>query len=96
MVTRKGGARRKTKHQMTKGYREKSKPQLKKYFQKFKKGDKVIIKPDSSYQKGLCHRRYFNKTAVIEKPKGKCYEIILLVNKKPKTLIIHPIHLSKK
>lgn len=80
---------------MTKGYRKKGKLSLKKFFQQFKKGDKVIIKPDPSYQKGLCHKRYFGRTAVVNKKQGSCYETTLMISKKPKTLIVHPIHLAK-
>lgn len=95
MVTRKGGARRKTRHQLTKGYRNKGKISLKKYFHAFKSGERVVIKPESSYQKGTCHRRYFGKSALINKKQGDCYEVTLNINQKQKKLIMHPIHLIK-
>ena len=95
MVTRIGGSRRKTRYQLKKDYRQKSKISLKKYFQKLKKGDRVVIKPEPSYQKSLCHKRYFNKMAVVNKKQGSCYEVVIMVNKNPRKIIIHPIHLAK-
>jgi len=95
MTTRKGGARRKTRHLMTKNYRKKGKISLTKYFQAFKIGDRVVVKPEPSYQKGFCHRRYFGKNAVVSKKQGSCYELTLNINRKPKKLLMHPIHLKK-
>ncbi|MBW2963155.1 hypothetical protein KY306_00060 [Candidatus Woesearchaeota archaeon] len=95
MVTRIGGSRRKTRYRLKKDYRRKSKISLKIYFQQFKKGDKVVIQPESAHQKSLCHKRYFSKMAVVNKKQGRCYEVIVLVNKNPRKIIIHPIHLAK-
>ena len=95
MTTRKGGARRKTRHQMTKNYRTKGKLSLTKYFQIFKIGDRVIVKPEPCYQKGICNKRYFGKNGVISKKQGNCYELTLNVNRKEKKILSHPVHLKK-
>ena len=95
MVTRKGGARRKTRHLLTKNYRNKGKMSLKAYFRQFETGERVIIKPEPAHQNGSCHRRYFGKNALVSKKQGDCYEVTLNVNRKQKKLIMHPVHLKK-
>ena len=64
-------------------------------FRKFEKGQKVVIKPEPSYQKSIPHKRYFSKTAVITKKQGACYEVALKIGNQPKKIIVHPVHLVK-
>jgi len=94
MTQRIGGSRRKTRHQLTKGYRKKGKISLPKYFSQFEKGQKVVIKPEPSFPKNICHKRFFGKMAIINKKQGDCYEIIM-ASQNQKKLIVHPVHLAK-
>ncbi|MCK4588922.1 MAG: 50S ribosomal protein L21e [Nanoarchaeota archaeon] len=95
MVKRKGSARRKTRQKLSKPLRRKGKISLTKYFRKFEKGQKVVIKPEPAYQKSIPHKRYFSKTAIITKKQGAYYEVALKIGNQPKKIIIHPVHLVK-
>jgi ribosomal protein L21E len=48
-----GSLRRKTRHKLSKTQRTKGKISLTKYFQKFKQGDKVVLKAEPAVQKGM-------------------------------------------
>ncbi|MEE9525818.1 MAG: 50S ribosomal protein L21e [Candidatus Woesearchaeota archaeon] len=90
-----GTARRKTRHKLSKSVRTKGKISLTKYFQKFKEGDKVILKAEPAVQKGMYHPRYFGKNGTIKGKKGRCYEVTIKDRTKQKVLIVHPVHLKK-
>ena len=95
MAKRIGGFRRKTRHKLSKPLREKGKISLRKYFQAFKPGDKVVLKSESSIHKGMYNPRFHGKSAVVKNKKGHCYEVIIKDNKKKKILIVHPVHLRR-
>ena len=95
MVKRTGGSRRKTRHKLRKNVRTRGKISLTGFFQKFSSGDKVVLKADSAYQKGMYFPRFHGKIAVISKKIGTCYEVLLNDQGKDKTLIVHPVHLKK-
>ena len=95
MVKRTGGSRRKTRHKLRKNVRTRGKISLTSFFQKFSSGDKVVLKADSAYQKGMYFPRFHGKIAVISKKIGTCYEVLLNDQGKDKTLIVHPVHLKK-
>lgn len=96
MVTRIGTHQRKTRHKLTKKYRQKGKISLSKYFQELKQGDKVSLKIDSIIQKGRFFPRFHGKTATVTGKKGFCYEVSIKDGKKEKTLYVHPLHLVKQ
>ncbi len=89
------GSRRKTRYELQKHKREKGKISISRYFQKFKDGDKVVIKIDPSVQKGVFHPRFHGKAGVIKGKKGSCYEVLIKDLKKQKTILVHPIHIRK-
>ena len=95
MVQRKGGARRKTRSLFRKNIRQKGKVSLSKYLQKLELGQKVILKAEPAVQKGMYFKRFHGKIGEITGKKGACYEIKVLDRKKPKSVIVHPIHLKK-
>ncbi len=90
-----GGFRRKTRSKLKKSYKEKGKLSLRKFFQEFKQGERVILKADPSYQKGMYYPRYHGKQGLILNKKGSCYELLIKDGKKEKMLIVHPIHLKR-
>lgn len=94
-MQRVGGTRRKTRHKLAKNKREKGKINLTKFFQKFKEGDKVCLKAEPAYQKGMYFPRYHGRAGTIIGKKGKCYEVKFKDIKKEKTAIIHPVHLKR-
>jgi len=90
-----GGFRRKTRHKLSKHYKEKGKLSLRKYFQSFKEGDRVVLKADPAYQKGMYYPRFHGKSGLVFKKKGECYEVLIKDGKKDKLLIVHPVHLKR-
>lgn len=94
-MKRTGGSRRKTRSLFRKHKKEKGRLSLRKYLQSFKEGERVKLSLESSIQKGMYHPRFYGKTGTIKNKKGKCYEILIIDGSKPKTLIVHPVHLKK-
>ena len=95
MVKKIGGFRRKTRQKLSKPRRSKGKISVKKFFQIFEEGDKVVMNAEPAVQKGMYFPRFHGKVGIIKKKIGKCYKLLIKDNKKEKTLIVHPIHLKK-
>ena len=95
MVKRIGRARRKTRSKLRKNIKNKGKFSLSSFFQTFKLGEQVLLKAESSIQKGMYLPRYHGKIGKIRKKQGKCYEVMIRDKNKEKILIVHPIHLRK-
>ena len=95
MGARLGGSRRKTRQIMLKDRRKKGKLSLRAFFQELKPGQKVSLKAEPSYHKGLyCIRRFHGKVCVVDEKVGTCYRLLLDDHGKRKTLIVHPVHLK--
>lgn len=90
------GSRKKTRHELQKHKREKGKLSISRYFQKFKDGDRVVLKIDPSVKKGVFHPRFHGKDGVIKGKKGRCYEVLIKDFKKQKTILVHPVHIRGK
>jgi len=95
MVKRIGRARRGTRSKFRKNIKEKGKLSLRRYFQEFKEGEKVLLDIEPSTQKGGYFQRFHSKSGVIKGKKGRCYTISVKDQGKEKTLIVHPVHLKK-
>ncbi len=95
MGSRIGGSRRKTRHTFTKENRQRGKISISRYLQKFNEGDKVYLDVEPAVHSGTYCRRFIGKTATVKKRSGKCYEVAIKDGNKPKTLIVHPVHLKK-
>ncbi len=97
MVTHTGGYRRKTRHKLSKPLRERGKLSIRKYIQQFNVGDSVVLKAEPSVQKGMYMPRYHGWIGVVKAKRGACYEVNIHVGirTKPKTMIVHPVHLKK-
>ena len=94
-MNRKGGLRRKTRYLSKKSLSERGKLSISRYLQSFKADDKVELSWESAVQKGMYHPRFYGKRGIVKGKQGKCYEILITDGNKPKTLIVHPIHLRK-
>ncbi|MBI3031888.1 50S ribosomal protein L21e [Candidatus Woesearchaeota archaeon] len=90
-----GGNRRKTRYKLQKPLRQRGKLSLSKYFQTFDVGDKVNLIAEPAVQKGMYLPRYHNKSGIIQKKTGTCYEVKINDLGLDKVLIIHPVHLRK-
>ena len=94
MVQRAGGFRRKTRSKLSKHKSEKGKISIRKFFHEYKEGDKVYLKAEPAYQKGMYYPRFHGKAGTVETKRGDCYEVLINDKNKEKLLIIHPIHLK--
>ena len=93
MVQRIGGFRRKTRHKLSK--KNKGKISLRKYFQSFKEGDKVLLQVEPAFHKGMYHPKFHSKSGTITGRRGNCYKLEIKDKNKYKTLIVHPVHLRR-
>ena len=95
MVKRIGGLRRKTRYKFRKEKRNRGKVSLTKYFQTFNAGDRVYLGVEPGVQKGMYHPRFMGRSGIIKGKRGRCYQVLINDIGKEKTLIIHPVHLTK-
>ncbi len=95
MTKRIGGFRRKTRHKLSKKQKDKGKISLRKYFQSFKVGDRVLLNAESAIHNGMYNPKYHSKSATVLGKRGKCYKLEIQDKNKSKTLIVHPVHLRR-
>lgn len=94
MGKRIGGARKKSRHIMKKSRCDKGKISITRYFQELKIGDKVALKAEPAYQKGMYNLRFHGKIGTVAGREGKCYKV-KIIDGKAKMLTVHPVHLRK-
>ncbi len=92
-MTRSAGIRRKTRSLLKKDRR--SKLTLTRLMKKLKIDEKVVIKINSSVQKGMPHPRFQGKSGVVANKKGRSYVVKIKDGGKEKTLNVHPTHLKR-
>ena len=95
MTKRIGGFRRKTRDKLKKPASEHGKISFTQYFQELKPGQSVVLQLEPSIHKGMFLPRFYGRTGVVGKKHGSCYEVSIIDGSKPKTLVVHPIHLRK-
>ena len=95
MADRVGGFRRKTRHKMSKSVRTRGKLSQRDYFQSFEAGDKVQLRAESSHHKGMYHPRFYGKVGIVGEKRGRCYVVNIKDFSKSKSLIVHPIHITR-
>jgi large subunit ribosomal protein L21e len=93
-MTKSKGYRTKTRTLLKKNPRERGKTSLSKLLYEYKPGEKVLVRIDSSIHKGMPHRRYHGKVAVIANRKGHAYTIKVKQGKAIKEIIVRPEHLT--
>lgn len=92
-MKRVGGARRKTRHIMSKSVSERGKLHIKRFLQAFEEGDKVLLKAYPSYQKGIFCLRFQGRIGEVKGKIGECYKVKVKDGNKVKECVIHPVHL---
>ena len=60
---------------------------------KYKEGDKVLIKINSAYHKGMPHRRFHGKVATVLAPRGRAYVLEVRSMEMLKDIIVRPEHM---
>lgn len=94
-MKRVGGFRRKSRYKMRKSLSERGKLNIKKFLQNFETGDKVLLKANPSYHKGLFCLRFYGKIGEVLKKQGECYVVGIKDGNKHKNCIVHPTHLQR-
>ena len=61
----------------------------------FETGEKVVVKIQSNYHKGMPHPRYHGNTGMIKGAQGKSYIVEIKDGKKKKEIIVSPAHLKR-
>ena len=95
MATRSHGLSVGTRRKFKKKPREKGKIRIRASLQEYKEGERVILKVDSAYQKGMPYKRFLGKQGKILGRKGKSYVVEIKDGNKQKKVICAPIHLKK-
>jgi len=92
---RKGkGLRHKTRSLLSRKPRERGKTGLSKVLHSYVVGEKVVVKIDPSVHKGMPHRRFQGKVAVIVQKKGRSYVVNVPQGDAVKEIIVRPEHLE--
>jgi len=88
------GYRARTRHLFKKNVRDKGKRRLSKILVQHQTGNRVVIKIDSSVQKGMPHRRYYGKVGTIIDKRGRSYIVNVTQGDKIKEIVVRPEHLE--
>jgi large subunit ribosomal protein L21e len=88
------GIRNRTRSLLTKEPREKGKVGLSKLLHDYQPGEKVLVKINSTIQKGMPHRRYHGKTGVVLDKRGRAYTVRVSQGDATKEIIVRPEHLT--
>lgn len=95
MSQRKYGYRRKTRDKISKSIREKGKFTVNNLLETYKTGDRVVLKIDSAFHRGMFLPRFHGRVGIVQGSRGKCYTITMMDGNKEKTVIAHPAHLQR-
>lgn len=95
MVQKKKGKFSDTRKRLKKHIRDRGKVKISKFLQQFEEGDKVVIVPEPSYQKGLPFRRFWGKIAKVVGKRGEATIVELKDGNKVKRVIAANVHLKK-
>lgn len=90
-----GGLRRKTRAKLSKSVRNKGKISLRRFFARYKEGEKVYLVAEPAYQKGMYKPRFYGKHGEITGMQGRCYTVKIKDGGKNKVVIVHPVHLKR-
>jgi len=88
------GYRRGTRRLLKKAPRERGTPKLGKLLYTYELGSRVIIKVDSSVQKGMPHRRFHGKIGTVKAKRGRGYVVSVAQGEAVKEIIVRPEHLE--
>lgn len=91
---RKKGHQMDTRALLRKTPRERGKTTLSKILHSYAEGDQVVVKIDSSVQKGMPHRRFHGKVGVIMAKRGRSYVVHVTQGDATKEIIVRPEHLT--
>ncbi len=88
------GYRSGTRRLLKREPRERGKTRLSKLLHEYPSGSNVVIKIDSSVQKGMPHRRYHGRVGTIVDKRGRSYVVSVTQGDAVKEIIVRPEHLE--
>lgn len=88
------GFRSGARHILKKEPRDHGKIKLTKLLHEYQPGNRVVVKIDSSVQKGMPHRRYHGKVGTVTEKRGRSYVISVSQGDAIKEIIVRPEHLE--
>jgi large subunit ribosomal protein L21e len=84
-----------TRQKFKKNFKDKGKISIRKFFQAFKEGDKVVLKVEPAYHKGRYYPRFHGRIGVVMEKRGDCYGVLIKDGTKEKMILVHPVHLMR-
>lgn len=88
------GYRNRTRSLLKKSVRERGHSPVSRLLREYAIGEKVTIKIDPSYIKGMPHRRYHGRTGIVLGKRGRAYVLKMFMGGYEKTIIARPEHIS--
>ncbi len=79
---------------LTKEPRERGKMKLSKLLYEYQPGIQVVVKIDSSTQKGMPHRRYHGRVGTVLNKRGRSYVVSVSQGDAIREIIVRPEHLE--
>ena len=74
--------------------RERGKIKLSKLLQEYQPGTRVVVRIDSSVQKGMPHRRFHGQVGTVTEKRGRSYVITVSQGDAVKEIVVRPEHLE--
>jgi large subunit ribosomal protein L21e len=74
--------------------RERGKIRISKLLYEYPSGTQVVVKIDSSTQKGMPHRRYHGRVGTVLSKRGRSYVVSVTQGDAVKEIIVRPEHLE--
>ena len=93
MGRRATGFRHKSRTLLTRNPRERGKTTLTKILHSYEAGEKVVVRIDSSVQRGIPHRRFQGRVCVIVSKRGRSYVVHVPQGDAKKEIIVRHEHL---
>jgi large subunit ribosomal protein L21e len=84
-----------TRQKFKKNFKDSGKISIRKFFQEFAEGDKVVLTVEPAYQKGRYYPRFHGNHGFICGKAGECYKVLIKDGGIDKQLIVHPVHLTR-
>jgi large subunit ribosomal protein L21e len=88
------GFRSGARHLLKKEPRDHGKIKLTKLLHEYQPGNRVVVKIDSSVQKGMPHRRFHGKVGTVTEKRGRSYVVTVSQGDAIKEIIVRPEHLE--
>jgi large subunit ribosomal protein L21e len=93
-VRKSKGYRSGTRRLFKKEPRERGKMKLSKLLYEYQPGTQVVVKIDSSVQKGMPHRRYHGRVGTVINKRGRSYVVSVSQGDAIREIIVRPEHLE--